>query len=598
MNIINLSIGFAPGFDYGIVTDAIEQLHKLGVVVVVANGNSGLDGLFMSEAPAIAKNAIAVGSMNNIIYKDLSKAVINGQSILFDFQWEHPWFYSLNTATVYFVDGCSSYEVEPRSIALVEMDDNCPLKQKVRIAKHHNVELLMVILKDGYLNTYQDIKYPIMYVTNPDGQTLKLIIAEQHANQMSLKFTKETIKTRLPGGGEPSDFSSIGLGSELQLKPEIGAPGHFIYSSLPKSHCQNRDCYATWSGTSMATPYISGVAALYLEEFKDPTDFKSALMLTASPVMKLQNGLYSVAQQGAGLVNVLALIKDLTTVVPCKLELLDNVPQRVSLTITNHGRTFRSFTFESTNALSIRYGNNTIDSQMFNNKVEFTPSTLNLESGKSRKIFINIKPDPLMMDKDHWIYSGYIHIKSKEEVVNVPFAGFKGDYTSIPIFPSEYPAIMHNNKLVHNHTASFITAFDQEDVPVLVLRFVHSVQAIQVQLIGINNKKPIGLIYYDSHVPKHGNTYNKEDTSNYHFELPLRTKLVDEEVCVGCYSRDTGLKYWDEIPNGEYYLKVDAQRPMGKVNNKQHYDSWISPKMIVKRKRTAYGMHLLKKMNQ
>jgi len=36
-------------------------------------------------------------------------------------------------------------------------------------------------------------------------------------------------------GGEISLFSSWGLGPELELKPDIGAPGGYIYSTIPVS---------------------------------------------------------------------------------------------------------------------------------------------------------------------------------------------------------------------------------------------------------------------------------------------------------------------------------------------------------------------------
>ncbi|THB72137.1 MAG: DUF5011 domain-containing protein [Gammaproteobacteria bacterium] len=57
---------------------------------------------------------------------------------------------------------------------------------------------------------------------------------------------------------------------------DIAAPGEFIYSTLPGN------AYATWNGTSMATPHVTGAAALLSEHAPDltPAEIKAVLMNT------------------------------------------------------------------------------------------------------------------------------------------------------------------------------------------------------------------------------------------------------------------------------------------------------------------------------
>ena len=110
-----------------------------------------------------------------------------------------------------------------------------------------------------------------------------------------------------------SSFSSWGVPGSLEMKPEITAPGGNIYS------LKDGGTYQNMSGTSMAAPQITGMAALVAQYIRknDLTEqtgltarqlAQSLLMSTAEPMVedygKDGDGYYPVLRQGAGLANV------------------------------------------------------------------------------------------------------------------------------------------------------------------------------------------------------------------------------------------------------------------------------------------------------
>lgn len=74
------------------------------------------------------------------------------------------------------------------------------------------------------------------------------------------------------------------------LKPDLSAPGHEIVSAFPGNK------YAKWSGTSMATPHVSGALSLFFQNFKNQISdnpvqvAKSALLLSSERKVSVTYG--------------------------------------------------------------------------------------------------------------------------------------------------------------------------------------------------------------------------------------------------------------------------------------------------------------------
>lgn len=141
------------------------------------------------------------------------------------------------------------------------------------------------------------------WASQADGQKLAM------AEEKQISFSPAWIDYRATDtSAKPSSFSDWGPTPDLQLKPEMAAPGGNISSAKPGGGFQ------LMSGTSMASPHMAGAAAVvrqYLQEklgltesgqVHDLTD--ALLMSTAHPALREDGSPYSPRQQGAGVLNL------------------------------------------------------------------------------------------------------------------------------------------------------------------------------------------------------------------------------------------------------------------------------------------------------
>lgn len=201
------------------------------------------------------------------------------------------------------------------SIAFTDKGNNAISNGAIALIVANNEAGTISMATDGYNYTA-----PYVSILQADGEYIKAS-SEKHTTDSGLVYYTGAMTVGASAAVNHasadyytmSSFSSWGVPGSLEMKPEITAPGGNIYS------LKDGGTYQNMSGTSMAAPQITGMAALvaqYIRE-NDLTEqtgltarqlAQSLLMSTAEPMVEDYgedgDGYYPVLRQGAGLANV------------------------------------------------------------------------------------------------------------------------------------------------------------------------------------------------------------------------------------------------------------------------------------------------------
>lgn len=323
MDIINLSLGSAVNDPLNPTSIAINNAAKVGVIPVVAAGNSGPNESTLGS-PGTSPLAITVGASDTNLTIPIFEGSIESKNInikllanSYDFDLD-----SLKAQSFEMVN-CGLGKVDDfknkdltGKIAVIQRGE-ISLNDKIANAKKAGAKLVFIYNnEEGHINAYLEDGYnyiPTFNLTKADGEAL---INNIESNKT---FTFNNITSEIQQGDKLADFSSRGpVGLTSEIKPDVVAPGVNIYSTYPEFINDKEDgvdyskAYAKISGTSMATPHVTGVVALMLDnaqkngEEMSVSDVKTALMNNAEKL----NGDYSVYEKGAGRVNAYNSVKD------------------------------------------------------------------------------------------------------------------------------------------------------------------------------------------------------------------------------------------------------------------------------------------------
>jgi subtilisin family serine protease len=312
MDVINLSLGAAVNDPLYPTSVALNNAMITGTVALVAAGNSGPDD-YTVGSPGTSPLAITVGASDVSVSIPTAKGELGEDS--FDLQLMAKHFddkiAEWTNTSLEVVDAGLGYAEDfdgkdfSGKLALIERGSNS-FNEKIANAKNAKASAVIIWNNvDGEISYYlgEGIDYiPAFTLTKEEGKRLKGLLTEEKM------FTFKEISEIKTEGDKLADFSSRGPSLKTyDIKPEITAPGVSILSTVPAYINDKEDtsnyqyAYERLSGTSMATPYAAGVAALILQNNPDysPFDVKTALMNTADDLSED----YSVFEVGAGRVD-------------------------------------------------------------------------------------------------------------------------------------------------------------------------------------------------------------------------------------------------------------------------------------------------------
>ncbi len=314
LDVVNLSVGAAFGFagPGDAEQEAVNELVDLGCIVVAGSGNNG-NVLYNVFSPSVAEKCISVGNsidggFNPAVevqsppsFAGLYEAVEGRFTRLLAVSG------TLTGRVVYArpnlaCDTLMNASELNGSIALIDRG-TCAFVGKIRRAQ--NAGAIAVITVNNapgspvaMTGDALDIVIPGLMISQSDGDILKQALA----SNLVVRIGPDVLYPRSLADRLDTSSSRGPASPGNALKPEIVAPGNNITSAQAGSGTNT----LTIGGTSMATPHVSGAAALMRQLHPEwpVEDIKAALMNTTRATRDGYGTLYPESWTGAGRVQV------------------------------------------------------------------------------------------------------------------------------------------------------------------------------------------------------------------------------------------------------------------------------------------------------
>ncbi|KAI1315508.1 hypothetical protein EDD11_000689 [Mortierella claussenii] len=587
MDVINMSLGGGSSYKSNPTAVLADKLIARGMALAAAAGNEGADGVWMVSDTGLGDLASSVASFDNI-YGFYNSITYGG--VAHPYSPSQAYGKAINlpaNATlvpIFEKDGSLSDGCDPAIYTGVDVKDKVVLtlgdvtrcKSGGRGANAQKAGAAGILVQTtplGLAGLGGIPDFPMGSIENKAGDDL--IAAYKKNPKAPITWSKKPSNFLVEGGGAPSDFSSFGIDGELRSKPDIAAPGGNILSSYPLAE----GGYAVLSGTSMATPYIAGSHALYMQAKKAKPHgdvirqvLKNTATISSNYGSKTKA---SATKQGAGLVNVLSAILTTTSISPDHIDLLDSThfKKTVKISIKNHGKHTETYTLShiAADGLNSYPTNNTfplgtpiIEADYAT--VKFSADKVKIPAGKTAKITLTFKEPKKGKANDFPIYSGYVIATPKSKggvAVHVPYTGVKGDIAKVPIVDTKSGLNLlllakSDGRLISPPQDDF--AFDLvQDFPVITTRLGSHTPDLTIRIYDLADNKFVGFARILNHGPAFGpagRDPNLDDNGDPYFNSWIWAGQV--------YPTEDATTTPVQLPAGQYQVILAVQRKLTK----------------------------------
>lgn len=437
------------------VAEIIDKATSVGTNVVIAGGNEGeYQGDISIDhpdfgtiaSPGIQQSAITVASVENNEY--IAKYLSFGNEKIVYYEVKDRTFKS---KTFDIIDCGEALEGSIPSnvngkVALVKRGGDT-FNNKIK--RLEDAGAIGVIIYNNVLGSFSmsldnSTTIPAIGISMEDGEKLKA----KTPTQVTVSSEEDLVKNPLEG--RMSSFSNWGLTSDGILKPDLTAPGGHIYSA------KNGSGFVEMSGTSMATPHVSGAVALTSQSLKERAEFKNLsvanrgklvktiLMNSAKPLNDKENNVpVSPRHQGAGVVDMKSAteldftVVDKDTNVPSTFIKGINDTITLKLRIKNYSNHAKEITPSVIVTVDEHKGKKNLlkPTELFTKTLESEKFTVGANQEIIKEINIPVKNLEKLKDFEKGTFiEGFLTLSSNDgKKANFPFVTFKGDFTNLSV---------------------------------------------------------------------------------------------------------------------------------------------------------------------
>jgi hypothetical protein len=321
----------------------------------------------------------------------------------------------------------------------------------------------------------------------------------------------------------------------------------------------------------------------------------AALENSADPVAAQSGALEPVVRQGSGLVDIDDAIQATTRITPGTLSLGEDAHATRTVTIENRSRSTVTYALSSAGAPAIA-GRDILFAQLQPNPstVTFTlggrpVSSLTLPARGAARVGIDITPDPGLSEGA--VYGGYLVFTPGDDndpALRVPYAGYKGDYQSVPVLTPTtqgFPWLARQTGL--STTGLVLPVYTKQDagavfsmapvtfgsrtgadIPIVLLHLNNFARRIRVEVVRPGRRQSLGMALTQDYVPRNQVENLLSTPGGLTTAVPF-----DGTVRHG--------RQHVRLADGDYQLVVSAEGPL--AGRRDVPETWTSPVFTIRR---------------